>query len=374
MTVIGKAVTEAVHGKPPTYSYFQGTSGGGRQTMMQAQRYPEDYDGMWASEAAINYPRLAAACLWPPLVMKEHNNPLSAAKMRAFRDAATSALADGTEVVDGTLEVFNGWKFNASDIVGQVTEAGIITDVDALVMQKIWDGPTAGDGTRLWYGYPASTETWGDNLFGNGVAITAEVDGILSPVPFVMSPAFIGAWILREPGWDWSTLTFDNFEEAFRRGVKEFDELATDDPDLSGLRDSGHKLIISQGINDEIITPWGMLDYYRRVLDHMSGVEGVDEYIRLFVGAGDAHSHITRGPGISLSAGMSALMEWVENGVAPEMIMGEQFDPAEGRTTLTRPIYAYPYVARYDGVGDPTVPASFERVLLSEPLSDPLPK
>ncbi|MEE1758854.1 tannase/feruloyl esterase family alpha/beta hydrolase [Streptomyces sp. SP18BB07] len=369
--VVGKAVTRAIHGAEPRYSYLQGTSGGGRQTLLSAQRYPEDYDGMWAGDCALDYAKLSVGCLWPLLVMKEHDNYMSPAKLSAFRDAAAAALEGETGVVNDHIGVFDTWRFDPFQIVGALTEDGPITETDATVMQMIWDGPQPADGTRLWGGFPATTETWGQNIGQVGMAVTAEEDGRRVPVPFVMAEAF-GRWYSGDPNWDWRTLNLDNFEEFFNGAAKRFAEVATVDPDLSGLRDSGHKLLLSHAVNDEVITPWGVLGYFRNVLDKMGGVEGTRDYVRLFMGAGDAHSHITKGPGISLAAGMKALMAWVEEGIAPDVIAGEKFDLSEERITQTRPIYAYPYAPRYVG-GDPLDALSYEKALVpSSSLGAPL--
>jgi len=364
--VVGKAVTQAIHGIAPKYSYLQGTSGGGRQTLMSAQRYPDDYDGMWAADCALNYAKLAAGCIWPMVVMKEYDDYVSPAKLSAFRDAAAAALERDNGVVNDHIGVFDTWHFDPSKIVGSDTQDGPITETNAAVMQRIWEGPRSVQGRRLWGGVPATTETWGQNIHQVGIAATAEEDGRRVPAPFMMALG-IGAWYSGDPNWDWTTLTLENYEEFFDGVAERFAETATADPDLSGLRDSGHKLIISHGVNDEVITPWAALDYFRDVLTEMGGVEGTSDYVRFFVGAGDAHSNITKGPGISLAAGMKALMAWVEEGIAPDVIDGEKFDPNLERITQTRPVYAYPYAPRYNGTGDPLNASSYDKTLIPSP-------
>jgi feruloyl esterase len=91
----------------------------------------------------------------------------------------------------------------------------------------------------------------------------------------------------------------------------------------------------------------------------MGGEEETSQFVRLFLSSGDTHGFSFSGPGLSLASGMAALMRWVEDGTAPEVIVGATCDPALGKITMTRPVYAYPLVARYDGKGDPADAASF---------------
>ena len=340
MTVVGKTVTEAVQGSPPLYSYFQGTSGGGRQALMEAQRYPGDYDGVWASDAGINWTKFIPGQLWPALVMKEYQNALPPAKLEAFR---ATALAAGGGAVD-FLDVYATFEFDAIEVVGRETAAGVITKTDAQVMQKIWEGPRASDGRQLWYGLLPGTESWGDNLHRTGVCSTTEIAGQVVPAPFGLAWQWFSSFLLRDRAWDWTTLTFERYEELFDQGVHtpEFDEVATDNPDLSGLRDAGGKLIISHAGSDEVIPVQGAIDYYRRVVDTLGGESETRTFFRQFMAAGDVHSNVTgRWPGLTLARGMSALMEWVENDNAPDGIVGERIDQRTGEVTMVRPIRAY---------------------------------
>lgn len=357
MTLIGKAVTAAIHGKPPTYSYFQGTSGGGRQALMQVQRYPGDYDGVWASDPAINWSRMIPSTLWPAVVMKELG-VVTPAKLRLFRRAAVVS-AGSAACRDGFISVREPALPDPHGLVGAQTEDGEITAGDALVMQKIWEGPRAPAGEFLWFGLRPGAESWGDNLFGSGVAMSTRINGDFVPIPFEIGRAY-GAWVFRDPKWDWRKLTLDNFHEMVAISVRDFSELDTDDPDLSGLRESGGKLLLTHGLDDEVIPSAGTLQYYRKVLDEMGGLAETSSFVRLFQAPGEGHSHVTAaGPGLTLARGMAALMEWVEQQRAPDQVLGERYDVATGRLTMSRPVCAYPGRAQYSGAGDPCVADNF---------------
>ena len=332
MTVIGKTVAQAIHGAAPRFSYFQGCSGGGRQAMMQAQRYPQDYDGIWASDPAINWTKFIPAMLWPALVMQEEHNPLPPAKLEAFRAAAGAAR--------GGLD--------PTRLVGAQTSAGLITNADAVVMARIWAGPQRASGEPCWYGLRPGTQSWGDELDpGAGLCSTQLVDGEHRPAPPAIAESWM-RWVARDPHLSLGDLSYTRFEELFDRGVTDFADLATDDPDLHGLRDHGAKLILSHGAADDVVLVDGSIDYYRRVVEAMGGMEQTATFARLFISEGDGHGTARLGPGLSLAAGMRALMNWVENGIAPDEVHAETFDLHTGEVLASRPVHAYPRVPRAD--------------------------
>ncbi|MET7474259.1 tannase/feruloyl esterase family alpha/beta hydrolase [Streptomyces sp. NPDC005648] len=259
---------------------------------------------------------------------------LEPAKLRAFRRAAVEEC-DGPHGLEyGDIAPFGTRGFDPARVVGTVTEAGEITAADAEVVRTIWDGPRTSTGEQLWYGLLPSTESWADGSVPVGLAATQEIDGELTPVPFMVAEPWF-KWLLRDPAWDWRTLTFQQFEELFAQGVEEFAEFAGDDPDLSRVRDRGGK----------------------------GGEAETSDFVRLFISSGDTHGFSYFGPGPHLATGMAALMEWVEEGRAPEVLIGETYDPAAGKVTMTRPVYPYPLVAQYDGEGDPTTPRATVRAV-----------
>lgn len=340
MTVIAKAVIEAIQGTAPRYSYFQGTSGGGRQALMEAQRYPGDYDGIWSAEPAINYAELSSGVMWPALVMKELGAPLTPAKLEAFRTGYIAAA--GAEAVE--LGYVPGTEIRAWDpreLVGLSTDDGEISDADAEAVAKIWDGPRRANGERLWFGLRPDGESWGANIHYAGTVLAEEEDGVLVPVPFMMGSGFVGDWVLQDPNWDWTELTFDQYEELFDEGVRKFAELGTNDPDLSGYKESGAKLLLTHGLSDEIIFAGGTVSYVDSVFAEM-GAEALEPFFRAYFTPGDGHSHVTAaGPGLTLAAGMVALMNWVENDEAPKTLAVERYDAATGEVTARGTVSPY---------------------------------
>jgi hypothetical protein len=352
MTVIGKAVTTAIHGRPPRYSYAAGCSGGGRQAIVEAQRYPNDYDGIWACDPAINWNKFCLAGLWPAVVMKDIT-VLAPAKFEAFRSAAIAACDGIDGLRDGIIGAFDPCNFDARTIVGQNTDAGVITEADAQAMNMIWEGPRRANGDLLWYGIGVGNESWGNNWSGGGLCMVKDVGGQLEPEPFFISTAYAQAWVAKDPKWDWRTLTIASFEDFFDRGVKDMAIAESDNPDLSQFGKKGGKLLITHGGCDQVIPVAGSIDYYRRVIARLGSEDSTRQFARLFVSEGDGHgANRDPGPGITVSEAMTALMKWVEMGEAPDVILARTLDIVSGKTSATRPVFAYPMVPQYRGDGD----------------------
>lgn len=355
MAVVGKIIARALYRRNEKYSYALGTSGGGRQAMMEAQRYPTDFNGIWASDPAIYWDKVFGAMMWPPLVMKELKNPLSADKLNAFQKAAISACDGLDGLVDGLISNTTACTWDPNLLVGsQTPEGATVTATDALVMQKIWEGPRTSTGEFMWYGLRRGTS-------GAGIASTAVVNGQLVPVPFSIALDWWANWLKGDPNWDWQTLTVPEYESLFAAGKQMYPDVATDSTDLSALRAAGTKLIISAAANDALIYPDQVIRYYNDVTTATGGLEATKSFARLFSAAGDEHSLNLNGPGMSLDNGLDALMNWVEKSQAPDQILGEQYDNISATVPRTRPICAYPMVPRYLGNGaDPNAAASFK--------------
>jgi len=148
MSVAGQAVTRIYYPSPVRFTYFNGCSTGGREGLMEAQRYPADYNGIVSGAPAINWTRFIPSEIWPELVMKESRDFLPTCKEDAFVNAAVQACATTNGVITNPATC----DFNPFTLVGTVTPCGAITRQDAAVMTRIWDGPETTRGRPLWYG------------------------------------------------------------------------------------------------------------------------------------------------------------------------------------------------------------------------------
>src|SRR5579863_7244709 len=153
MTVTGKALTQAMYGAAPKYSYFNGCSTGGRQGLMEAQRYPQDYNGIVAGAPAINWSRFLPQELWGSVLENAVGDALPACKLAAATAAAIAACDGIDGVKDGVIEDPGRCTYDPKALIGtSAGECGMFTEADADVIRKLWEGPRREDGSFLWYG------------------------------------------------------------------------------------------------------------------------------------------------------------------------------------------------------------------------------
>ena len=337
MTVVGKALTKAFYGKALRYSYFVGFSTGGRQGLMEAQRYPEDYDGIVSGCPAINWPKMMLASLWPQLVMASSSNFVSTAKLQAAMAAAIAACDANDGVTDGLIGDPSRCTYDPKVLVGTEVSGSTFTEADADVIRKIWDGPRTQDGTFLWY----------------GLSRGADLSALGGSRPFPIPMDWIRYFLVQDPKWDVSNLTPAEYELLFKQSVEEYGTVfGTDNSDLSKFRDHGGKIVIMHGQADQLIMTEGTVDYYKRVVQQMGGWEKVMPFARLFLIPGAGHGNGGVGNG-----GVDAIIRWVEEAVAPDKLINK------GQNARTRPLFPYPAVAKYKSSGSTDDAASFESVL-----------
>lgn len=323
MTVFGKAVAEILHNRPVKYSYMNGGSGGGRQSMMEAQEYPDDYDGIWASCPAINWTKFVLNGLWPIAVMNTCKHVLSPKKIRYFTEQVWESVGGKEEYYKLEQKV----DFDPNLLVGKKSRAGTITALDAHIMKKIWDGPKKQDGTRLWYGFRPGVVFW--NV---GIPVGSFYYSLLKkiPKPFFLSITY-ARWVTQNPKQNFSSITESEFEDLFEKSVEKFENAAGDKSDLSRFAANGGKLIIDHGLNDPLIPVDGTIDYYKHVYKSHGSKEFVDLFCRLYLTPGDGHGNCWgEGPGITESEGMIALMNWVEHGQAPKKLRAVRVNKKSG--------------------------------------------
>jgi hypothetical protein len=343
MTVAGRTLTETFYGKAPGYSYFNGCSAGGRQGLMEAQRYPDDYDGILAGAPAINAPKLRAAQLWGHIVMLETDNAVPRCRFEAATAAAVAACDADDGVVDGVIGDPRKCEFDPSSLVGTPTPCGPITEADATVMRKIWEGARTSTGDFLWYGLARGASF-------AGLSDTTTVDGVTTSTPNAVTLDWFRYFLLQDPAWDWRTVTTAQWEQLFTQSVEQYNAVTgADNPDLNAFRARGGKLVMWHGFADQLVYPEGTIDYYDRVVEAMGGRERTTRLARLFMAPGVTHCGGGAGP--QLVDPLSAVIRWVEHGRAPDTL-----------ATTGRPLCPYPQVSRYRGHGSTTDPASFRCV------------
>ena len=348
MTVTGKALTQALYGVAPRYSYFNGCSTGGRQGLMEAQRYPQDYNGVVSGAPAINWNRFHVQHLWGPVVMNAANSPVPACKLTAATTAVIAACDAIDGVKDGVIEDPKRCTFDPKALVGaSAGECGSLTAADADVIRKLWEGPRREDGSFLWYGLPRGADL---------NALWTSRGTPLRPQPFGISMDWFRYFLTQDPTFDGNTVTPAAFERLWDQSVEQYGVvIGTDNPDLTAFRERGGKALVWHGWSDPLISAEGTVDYYTRVQRQMDGAKKTSEFIRLFMAPGVGHCGGGAGP--APTGLLEALQTWVEDGKAPDTLLATRRDPSGA--TRTRPLCQYPQVARYKGSGSTDDAANF---------------
>jgi len=343
---VGKLIVRNHTGRFPDHSYFVGCSTGGHQALSEAQRYPDDYDGIVAGNPGYDRVHQTFSFLW--LWMQTHKDGVSLVpmeKLPMITKAAVAACDAVDGVKDGIIDDPRKCTYDPKALVCRAGDdpAGCLSLQEADAVRKIWNGPTTPAGKRLWFGLERG----------------APLGPLAGALAFPIASTHFQLWIHQDPMFDWRTLTDAQFETDFTASQDKFhDVIGTDDPDLQGFRRSGGKMIIWHGEADPLIFPRGTVNYFDRVIAQNGGRRQVDEFARLFLAPGVGHCGGGDGP--NPTGVFDLVVNWVEKGVAPATV------PATRRrqdgTVVSRPLCPYPAVARWNGRGSPDETVNFSCV------------
>lgn len=345
MTILGKAVTENFYGKKPT-SYWNGCSTGGRQGLVAAQQYPELFDGILAGAPAIYWPTYVVSELWPQIVMKEAGLYPSPEELNAVVAAAVESCDELDGVKDGVIAEPQKCNFDPRSAIGKANTSGKeveITPAIADIVKKIWEGPIV-DGQKFWYGLPVGSPL---NDLAN---TTVAENGMRTGNPFFVPSAWVKYFLKQDPGFDISSVGSKELKDILIESQKYDDLVNNANPDLSTLQHLDVKLLVWQGLSDQLIPTEGTTQYLRRVEDAMGGQTEVDKFFRLFLAPGVDHCAGGETFGAQPNNTFEALIAWVEKGVAPTYLNG--VTPQNALLQFRRKICKYPLVAKYQGQGD----------------------
>lgn len=348
MSVIGKQLTASFYGRPAAYSYWTGCSTGGRQGLMEAQRYPTDFNGILAAAPAINWDRLTVAQFWPQVVMNEAHVYPTACEFDAFNRAAVAACDGDDGVTDGIVSRPERCGFDPNTLVGSSVvchgRTVRVSQTDADIVRKIWDGPTSTSGRQLWYGLLRGTPF-------TPLAATAKPPfGSRHGAPFPIAENWIRYFLLQQPDYATSNIDHVEFERLVQWSRARYNAvIGTDNPDLSAFRAAGGKLITWHGLADRIVFPQGTIDYRRRVEGHMGDARAIDRFYRVFLAPGVGHCYGGHGP--VPTDPLTALTAWVEHGHAPDTLPAAT--TGTGGRKITTSLCRYPQIThRSNGTTD----------------------
>ena len=355
---VTKALIAAYYGRPAERSYFIGCSNGGREALMEAQRYPADFDGIVAIAPALDFLAVTTAFVhnlqaqFPtgdfdapvvtPAVLK-----LLAAKVRERCDAI-----DG--VRDGVLENPEACNFNLASLpacASGATSNGCVTRAQRVALTTFTTPFTAG--TLRYPGWTFGDESnpagWGAWMTGPDANVM-EMTGRTAPTP----QALVGTQFFKYFVYGDSTWSYVGYDlaRAGRDGAKVSAVLNAANPDLSAFRARGGKLVLAHGWSDPALSARATIEYFKSV---QRRTPQASSFTRLFMLPGVLHCD--GGSGCDDVDYAAVIRRWVEQGEAPSRIVARKLDGT--RAVRTHPLCAYPMTARYDGTGSTDDAASF---------------
>lgn len=359
MTVAAKALTESFYRRPIKHSYWLGMSTGGRQGLMEAQRFPADYDGIIVGAPPINltwnWIRQVDAGL---VVAKDQDHNLTSGSTLGLLHARVMAACDQLDgIVDGLIDDPRKCAVDPSVLqcTSNQTRGECLTTTQVEAAKRIYGGlkdPVTG--AQLNPGLERGSElAWG-NAFPAGAPHPASVSYF--------------RWLVVDDGkWDWPAFDFRrsaDYQTVLQSESRLAPVLNAPNPDLRLFRQRGGKLLHWHGWSDERVEPRTSTDYYENVLrrvaagrtDPSAAQRDLRSLYRLFMLPGMTHD-VGSGYGPNTFDMLTALEQWVEHGVAPDAIVATH--ATAGTVDRSRPICPYPQIATYKGTGDPNNAASF---------------
>ncbi|HLH41487.1 MAG TPA: tannase/feruloyl esterase family alpha/beta hydrolase, partial [Bryobacteraceae bacterium] len=331
MALKSKALITAFYGKAPKLSYWNGCSTGGRQGLMEAYKYPEDFDGIIAGAPANYQTHLHA---WDMMVAttirKDDKHFVSAAKLNALNKAVLAACDALDGVKDGLLNDPRKCHFDPATLACKAGNADdCLTPTEIEAVRLVYSSARKKNGELIFPGKEPGSET------GWGMQLAA------SPAPAMLSQGSFQYATYQDANWDWRTFDLDRDTAA----ADEKFGYVNAPPDLVAFKNHGGKLLLYHGWNDTAISPENTVNYYEAVLKKLGGKQ--DNWIRLFMEPG--MQHCQGGPGPDQFNKMAILERWRESNIAPDMILAAHV--TGNNVDMTRPLCPYPQVAAYKGNG-----------------------
>lgn len=346
MTVASKSLVNQYYGSGPTRSYFTGCSGGGQQAISEAQRYPDDYDGIVAGAPSNYFTHLDAGQIFRAQTNLGSTAGFVDKAQLTMLNAAVLAACDGIDgVVDGIISDPRRCNFDPTALLctGAASDS-CLTAAQVATVKTLYAGPkNPVTGAQVFPAYSYGSETappqgWsqfvGAGNFGKAV----------NPI----ANSFFSYMVYQNPTWDYTTFDFNTGMAYADTQVGAM--VNSINPDLSLFKAGGHKLIHYHGFADPNIPTQNSINYYESVAAFSSApLSTLQGYYRLFLVPGMGHCN--GGNGTDTFDALGALVDWVEQGRAPDTILASHIDSTSKATTITRPLCPYPQEATYRGSG-----------------------
>ena len=350
--IVTKKLIKAFYDREVNQSYFKGCSNGGRQGVMEALKYPEDFDGIISGMPVIDIPGLVTYYNYmiQSNIGQYGKDNITVSDLDMIINAIYEACDEVDGLKDGLIESPGDCKFDPATLLCSENYTTDCLTAEQVKTLKLWyDGPMNSAGEQLYPGgLPLGSEPfWQLWITGNtdrhddGLAAQICI-GVLRYLAFQ-----------EDPGDTYSITDFD-FDTDPERMEFMAQIIKADNPDLEAFQARGGKLLMYQSWADPVATPWKTIDFYEDVEQNVGNQRATQEFFRLFMIPGMDHCGMREGPGIDRKDGfdpLTALELWVEMGEAPESILTTKYDD-DGIVLWTRPVCPYPQRAIYSGQGD----------------------
>jgi feruloyl esterase len=350
MTVKAKAVVAAFYGSGPRYSYWNGCSTGGRQGLAEAQRFPDDFDGIIAGASAN--PRTYLNSWQLSIAQASLQDPASfipPPKYPAIHQAVVAACDALDGVKDGLIADPPRCHFDPHVLLckgdagseGSARMDACLTAAQVEAARRIMSPvKDPRSGVEIFPGFEPGTELAWAGLVGGPEPVATALDQF----------KYI---VFQDPNWDWRT--FDLTRDLARANQIDNGTINAVNPDLGKFSSHGGKLLLYHGWSDGSVAPRASVNYYKSVVNRMGGVDKTASWVRLFMVPGMGHCGGGEGPNTFDTVG--TLEQWVEQGKAPDQIIASHL--ANGAVDRTRPLCPFPQVATYKGAGSTDDASSF---------------
>jgi Tannase and feruloyl esterase len=355
-----KEIARNYYGKPISHAYWNSCSNGGRQGLIEAQRFPGDFDGVVTASPWVDQTGFTIGAMWNQKAVSAA--PLTPAKLAMLADKVMAKCDAIDGLKDGLIDDPRKCNFDpAKDVPACSAGADgddCLTEPQAAAIAKVYSGPVS-DGKAFFPGFMPGSESI-MNLFGGGtgsgwlnVIVTTQPDR--KPADFGLAEGTIRYLAPKppKPDYDYQTFDFDHDIHMLDGWSKLAD---AKNPDLSKFRKRRGKLLMTYGWADTILQPMMGVNYYEQAV----AKNGPDtpQFFRLFMAPGMAHCGGGVGPDRHDS--MTAIIDWVEKGKAPDSMVASRV--VDKQVVRTRPLCPYPQVARYSGQGSIDDAANFRCV------------
>lgn len=369
---VSRQIIRAYYAKPAAFSYFSGCSEGGREAMMEAQRFPGDFDGILAGSSALAWMQLMYAFAGnSQALLKDPASYIPESKRPAIEAAALKACGKQDGVTEKYIQDPLACHFDPATLLCHGADSSdCLTQPQVTALKKIYAGPRNSiTGASLSPGYQPGPEA---EPGPPGISYSSYIYG---PKPgfsldLIFSSAFFGNFVFDNPKYN--SLQFDFGKDVTTANEKVGAILNATDPDLRKFAAHG-KLLQYQGWYDGSPSPMQSVDYYRKVVRTMGGQKRTERFYRLFMVPGMMHCGL--GPGPNAFGNMlddshagdperdifAALQDWVEKGRDPSPLIATKYtnDNPTQPVQITRPLCPFPQQAKWNGHGNPNDAANF---------------